>query len=73
MLFIALSRSDNPRLHAGVVTLAWLLLASEFAYELERGDSWQVCDLDQRSCHSRPFERGRLVSPRWVHGAGKVV
>ena len=36
-LFIALSRSSNPRLHAGIVAFAWLLLASEFAYEIERG------------------------------------
>ena len=36
-LFIALTRSSNPRLHAGVVAFAWVLLASEFAYEIERG------------------------------------
>ena len=36
-LFIALTRSSNPRLHAGVVAFAWVLLASEYAYEIERG------------------------------------
>jgi hypothetical protein len=36
-LFIALARSSNPRLHAGVVAFAWILLASEYAYEIERG------------------------------------
>lgn len=39
VLFVALRRSDNPRLHAGVVTFAWILLASEIAYEIERGVS----------------------------------
>jgi len=34
--FIALTRSSNPRLHAGVAAFAWMLLASEFAYEIER-------------------------------------
>ncbi len=36
-LFIALTRSSNPRLHAGVVAFAWVLLASEYAYAIERG------------------------------------
>lgn len=36
-LFAALTRSSNPRLHAGVVAFARVLLASEFAYEIERG------------------------------------
>jgi hypothetical protein len=36
-LFVALTRFSNPRLHAGVVAFAWILLASEYAYEIERG------------------------------------
>jgi len=37
VLFIALTRSSNPRLHAGVVTFAWVLLIAEFIFELMRG------------------------------------
>jgi hypothetical protein len=36
-LFIAMTRSSDPRLHGGVVALAWVLLASEYAYEIEQG------------------------------------
>ena len=36
-LFIALTRSRDVRLHAGVVTFAWLLLLGEYIFELERG------------------------------------
>jgi hypothetical protein len=37
VLFIALTRSSNPRLHGGVVAFAWLLLIAEFVLELTRG------------------------------------
>ena len=37
VLFVALTRSSSPRLHAGVVSYAWLLLIAEFAIELARG------------------------------------
>ena len=37
VLFVALTRSDNPRLHGGVAAFAWILLASEYAYAIERG------------------------------------
>jgi hypothetical protein len=37
VLFIALARSDNARLHAGGAAFAWILLASEYAYAIERG------------------------------------
>jgi len=37
VLFMALTRSSNPRLHAAVVSFAWVLLAAEFALELARG------------------------------------
>jgi len=37
VLFLALTRSSNPRLHAGVVSFAWILLISEFVLELARG------------------------------------
>lgn len=36
-LFIALTRSRDVRLHAGVVTFAWILLLGEYIFELERG------------------------------------
>jgi hypothetical protein len=36
-LFIAISRSRDVRLHAGVVTFALILLAAEYIFELERG------------------------------------
>jgi hypothetical protein len=37
VLFIALARSDNARLHAAGAAFAWVLLASEYAYAIERG------------------------------------
>jgi hypothetical protein len=37
VLFIAITRSSNPRLHGGVVAFAWLLLIAEFVLELTRG------------------------------------
>jgi len=37
VLFFALSRSSNPRLHGGVVAFAWVLLIAEFIFELIRG------------------------------------
>lgn len=36
-LFIGMTRSSNATFHTGVVVLAWLLLASEYAYEIEAG------------------------------------
>ena len=36
-LFIAMTRSSDARLHGGVAALAWILLASEYAYEIEQG------------------------------------
>jgi hypothetical protein len=37
VLFIALSRSSNPRLHTGVVAFAWVLLIAEYIFEIMRG------------------------------------
>jgi hypothetical protein len=37
LLFIALTRSSNPRLHGGVVAFAWVLLIAEYIFELARG------------------------------------
>jgi hypothetical protein len=37
VLFIALTRSRNPRLHAGGAAFAWVLLIGEFIFELGRG------------------------------------
>jgi len=37
VLFIALTRSSNPRLHGGAVAFAWVLLIAEFVFELVRG------------------------------------
>ena len=37
VLFVAITRSSNPRLHAGVVTFAWILLIAEFIFEVARG------------------------------------
>jgi len=37
VLFIALTRSSNPRLHGGVVAFAWVLLVAEFILEIARG------------------------------------
>jgi hypothetical protein len=37
VLFLALRNSNNPQLHGGVVTFAWLLLIGEFGLELSRG------------------------------------
>jgi hypothetical protein len=37
VLFLALRRSSNARLHGGVVIFVWLLLLGEFALELSRG------------------------------------
>ena len=37
VLFIALARYDDARLHAGGAVFAWILLASEYAYAIERG------------------------------------
>lgn len=37
VLFIALSRSKNPRLHIGIVTFAWILLIAEYIFEIMRG------------------------------------
>jgi hypothetical protein len=37
VLFIAVTRSSNPRLHTGVVAIAWLLLIAEYVIEITRG------------------------------------
>ena len=37
VLFLALTRSESPRLHAGVVSFAWILLIAEFGLEFARG------------------------------------
>ena len=37
VLFIAVTRSSNPRLHTGVVAVAWLLLIAEYVIEITRG------------------------------------
>ena len=37
VLFIALTRSSNPRLHTGVVAFAWILLFAEYIFEVARG------------------------------------
>jgi hypothetical protein len=37
VLFVAISRSSNARLHGAVVTLAWILLIGEVALEISRG------------------------------------
>ena len=37
VLFIAVTRSSNPRLHTGVVAFAWVLLIAEYLFELSRG------------------------------------
>jgi len=37
VLFVAITRSSNPRLHAGVVTFAWILLIAEFIFEVAKG------------------------------------
>lgn len=37
VLFVAMTRSRNRWLHAGAAGFAWLLLMSEFAFELDRG------------------------------------
>ena len=37
LLFIALTRSSNPRLHTGVVAFAWVLLIAEYIFEVARG------------------------------------
>jgi hypothetical protein len=37
VLFLALTRSTNPRLLGGVAVFAWVLLASEYAYAIEQG------------------------------------
>jgi hypothetical protein len=37
ILFIALTRSSNPRLHGAVVAFAWVLLIAEYIFELMRG------------------------------------
>jgi hypothetical protein len=37
VLFIALSRSSNPRLHGAVVAFTWVLLIADFIFELMRG------------------------------------
>ena len=37
VLFIAVTRSSNPRLHTGVVAVAWVLLIAEYIFELSRG------------------------------------
>jgi len=37
VLFIALTRSSNPRLHASVVAYAWILQIGEYVLELWRG------------------------------------
>jgi hypothetical protein len=36
-IFIALTRSSNPRLHGGAVAFAWILLVTEYVFELARG------------------------------------
>jgi len=37
VLFFALTRSSNPRLHGAGVAFAWVLLIAEFIFELIRG------------------------------------
>jgi hypothetical protein len=37
VLFIAVTRSSNPRLHTGVVAFAWVLLIAEYIFEVARG------------------------------------
>ena len=37
LLFIALTRSSNPRLHGAVAAFAWVLLIAEYIYEIMRG------------------------------------
>ena len=37
VLFIAVTRSSNPRLHTGVVAIGWLLLIAEYVIEITRG------------------------------------
>jgi hypothetical protein len=37
LLFIALTRSSNPRLHGAVTAFAWLLLIAEYILEIMRG------------------------------------
>ncbi len=37
VLFIALTRSNNPRFHTGVVAFAWFLLIAEYIFEVARG------------------------------------
>jgi len=37
VLLIALSRSSNPRLHAGVAAYAWIVIIAEILFELDRG------------------------------------
>ena len=37
VLFIALTRSRDVRLHVGAVTFMWILLLGEYIFELERG------------------------------------
>jgi hypothetical protein len=36
LLFIALTRSSNPRLHGAVAALAWVLLIAEYIFEIMR-------------------------------------
>jgi hypothetical protein len=37
VLFVATSRSDDRRLHIAGVVIAWAMLISEFALDLDRG------------------------------------
>jgi len=37
LLFIALTRSSNPRLHGAVAAFAWVLLIAEYIFEIMRG------------------------------------
>jgi hypothetical protein len=37
LLFLLLSRSSSPRIHAGVAILAWALLIAEYSLEIDRG------------------------------------
>jgi len=37
VLFVAVTRSSNPRLHAGAAAFAWLILIAEYAIEFVRG------------------------------------
>jgi hypothetical protein len=37
VLFIALTRSSDPRLHGGAVAFAWVLLIAEYIFEIARG------------------------------------